>query len=112
MNNPHFDTERAAAMIGKHIIIGLELHDRQDNHIDNIQLHGHILRVNADEGVVVHLIPSGVEYAMPAVLSAYEPAEPGDYEFQSTGEIVSNPDLMASWVVYEPEDWGDAPPAP
>lgn len=107
MNTQHFDHERAAAMVGKYLIIGLEIHDQQDNHVDNAQLHGRILRVNADEGVVVALHPSGVEYAMPGVLAAYEQAPPGDYQFKSTGEVIHDPDLMTSWVVYEPPEWDD-----
>lgn len=88
-------------------MIGLEVHDRHDNHVDNVQLHGRIARVNPEEGVVVLLHPSGVEYAMPAVLAAYEDAPPGDYQLQSTGEVVRDPDLLTSWVVYEPPEWGD-----
>lgn len=106
-NSPHFDRERAAALVGKHIIIGLTVHDRQDNPVDHIQLHGDIVRVNEAEGVVVQLHPSGVEYQMPAVFAAYEEAPPGDYQFAATGEVVSNPDLMTTWVVYEPEEWGE-----
>jgi hypothetical protein len=106
MNDPHFDHERAAALIGKHLIIGLTIHDREDNPVDHVQLHGDIVRVNQAEGVVVRLHPSSVEYAMPAVLAAYEEAPPGDYRFSATGEVVSDPDLMTTWVVYEPEEEG------
>jgi hypothetical protein len=105
MNDPHFDSERAASLVGKHLIIGLTVHDREDTPIDQIQLHGDIVRVNQPEGVVVRLHPSGVEYAMPAVLAAYEPAPPGDYQFSASGEVVRDPDLMTTWVVYEPESW-------
>lgn len=100
----YFDNDRAATMIGKHLIIGLTIHDALDNVVDRVQLHGNIVRVNEKEGVVVQLLPSGVEYAMPAVFSAYEEAPPGDYHFQSTGEVITNPDLMATWVVYEPPE--------
>jgi len=91
-------------MIGKHLIIGLTIHDMFDNVVDHVQLHGNIVRVSAEEGVVVKLVPSGVEHIMPAVLSAYEEAPPGDYHFQSTSEVVSNPDLLTAWVVYEPPE--------
>lgn len=105
-SNQHISPERAATMIGKSVIIGLTIHDRDDNEVDRVQLHGEILRINQEEGVVVKLLPSGVEYNMPAILSAYEEAPPGDYHFQSTGEVITDPDLMTSWVVYEPE-WSD-----
>lgn len=109
--NPHFDAERAATFVGKHLIIGLEVHNRLDELVDTVQLHGPIVRVTPDEGVVVSLHPSGVEYAMPAILSAYEEAPPGDYHFQASGDVVSNPDLMTTWVVYEPPEWDEEPPS-
>lgn len=99
-----FNPERAEEMLGKHLLIGLTIHDHLDEVVDRVQLHGDIIRINQEEGVVVRLHPSGVEYAMPAVLSAYEEAPPGDYHLQATGEVVSNPDLMATWIVYEPAD--------
>ena len=106
-SNQHINQEQAAAMIGKSVIIGLTIHDRDDNEVDRVQLHGETLRINQEEGVVVKLLPSGVEYNMPAVLGAFEEAPPGDYQFQNSGEIITNPDLMTSWVVYEPETWKD-----
>jgi|GEM_PF-3314603 len=100
----YFDRERADGMIGKHLIIGLTIHDAFDTVVDRVQLHGTIIRVTQDEGVVVRLLPSGVEHAMPAILSAYEAAPPGDYHFQNTGEVVTDPDLMTTWAVYEPPE--------
>ena len=104
MTQTHFNPERAEAMIGKHLLIGLTIQDHLDNVLDRVQLHGDIIRINSEEGVVVRLHPSGVEYAMPAILSAYEEAAPGEYHLQSTGEVVVDPDLMATWVVYEPAE--------
>ncbi len=102
--NPNFNAEQAEAMIGKHLLIGLTIHDHLDEVVGRVQIHGTIVRVNQQEGVVVRLHPSGVEYMMPAILAAYQKAPPGEYHLQDTGEVVTNPDLMATWIVYEPPE--------
>lgn len=110
MISPHFDAERADGLIGKHILIGLEIRDRNENHVEDVQFHGNIIRVNATEGVVVLLEPSRVEYCMPAIFAAYEEAPPGSYTLASTQEVIHDPDLLTTWVVYEPPDeaWDSA----
>lgn len=43
---------------------------------------------------------NGKEMSLPPDLNAYEPAEEGEYGLKSSGEVISNPDLIAAWSFY------------
>lgn len=97
-----FDEDKENNLIGKHIIIGITIIDYKDDLVEQFQLHGNIIRINQETGVVVKLHNSDEEYTLPPDLSAIQEAPEGEYCFKLTGEVVVNPDLMTSWTIHQP----------
>lgn len=87
----------------KHVIIGITYLDHNENLIEQKQLHGDIVRINENEGIVVRINGSDEEFKLPPDLSTLKKAPPGEYKFKSTGEVVINPDFMTTWTVKKPK---------
>ena len=97
------DQELAASFIGKHLLIGITYLDHDDSLIGREQFHGHIVRINEHEGIVVKLNGSGGEYKLPPDLNSLRQAPEGEYRLRSTGEVIVNPDLLTSWTINKPK---------
>lgn len=98
-----WDEEQVKQFINKHIILGITVFAHDEKFVEQIQLHGDIVRINLKEGIVIKLSNSDEEYTLPPVLSAIQEAPPGEYRFRSTGEIVVNPDFMTTWTIHKPK---------
>ena len=96
------DPDEAAALIDKHVLIGLTYVNHADEPVEQKQVHGRIIRAAKSEGIIVALEPSGEELALPPVLDAVHPAAPGEYRLRSTGEVVIDPDYTATFTVRRP----------
>ncbi|WP_368294376.1 hypothetical protein [Dehalobacter sp. TBBPA1] len=96
------DQTLVSSFINKHIIVGIAYLDHEENFIEQVQLHGDILRINDSEGIVIQLSNSEKEYKLPPNISAIKEAPPGEYRFRSTGEVVVNPDFMTTWTIKKP----------
>ena len=94
-----WDESKAAALIGKHVLVGISYLDAADQIIEQQQFHGHIVRADRHEGIVLVLEPSGDELKLPPFTRALEPAAPGEYRLHSTAEIVVDPDYTCTWSV-------------
>lgn len=99
---PVFDEEKARTLIGLHLLVGITRLDHDDTVIRQEQFHGEIVRASAAEGVILRLHNSGEERGLPPDLSVIEQAEPGTYRLKESGEVVVDPDLLATWTVYPP----------
>lgn len=97
------DEERAASLIGKHLLIGVTYLDHEGNLVERVQFHGDIVRINEHEGIVVSLNDAGDEYKLPPDINSLQEAPAGEYRLRSTGEIVVNPDLLTSWTINKPK---------
>ncbi len=87
--------------IGKHLLFGLSFVEHDGKLIDQIELHGTIIRI--DETVIaIQLANSDEEFTLPPDLDSIKPAAPGEYRLRSTGEVVVNPDLLATWTITRP----------
>jgi hypothetical protein len=102
-----FDWKRARSLIGKHVIIGLTYYDHNETLLEQVQLHGDIVRFD-EEGAVINLSGTGEEFTLPPDPSAFVEAAPGEYRLRSTGERVVNPDLTTSWTIEKPPPKYDA----
>ena len=91
-----------AQMINKHIIVGITIKDYDGTFIEQKQMHGNIVRINDNEGIVIKLNNSDIEYSLPPYIDSVQAAPEGEYRFISTGEIVVNPDFMTSWTITRP----------
>ena len=97
------DQELAASFIGKHLLIGITYLDHDDKLIEQKQVHGHIVRINGHEGIVVKLHDCGDEFKLPPDLNSLQQAPKGEYRLRSTGEVVVDPDLLTSWTSNKPK---------
>lgn len=67
------------------------------------QVHGRILRVSEDEGMVLEL-PNGSEFHLPPDLTVLQDAPPGEYTESSTGSAICDPDFLAMWEIHQDPD--------
>jgi hypothetical protein len=100
--NESLDESKIRKLLYKYVIIGLTYVDNNDKVIETIQLHGRITRINQIDGVVITREDKAEEYKLPADLSAFEEAEPGEYKLTKTGEIIVDPDYLSSWTIQKP----------
>ncbi len=95
------DEQKVVHMINKHIIIGITIKDSDGMLLEQKQMHGDIIRINDNEGIVIRLNNSETEYKLPPNLDSIQVAPEGEYRFRSTCEIVVNPDYMTSWTIIK-----------
>lgn len=96
------DEQIIVNMINKHIIVGITIENHDGTFLEQKQMHGDIIRINENEGIVIKLNNSDTEYKLPPDLDSIQVAPEGDYRFRSTGEIVVNPHFMTSWIIRRP----------
>ena len=92
------DDDRIEQLIGKHVLVGITYVDLDQQPIERRQLHGRIVRIDLDNGIVLALA-NGEEYTLPPDLDALRSAEPGEYELSETGEVVVDPDYTSIWRI-------------
>jgi hypothetical protein len=100
---PDFDEDLAQSYIGRTIIIGITYCDHTGAVTEQRQLHGTISAAGR-EGIVIALAGThaGETWTMPPDLESIRSAPAGEYRFRETGEVVVDPDLMATWTVTAP----------
>jgi RNase P/RNase MRP subunit p29 len=96
-----WDEHQAATLVGKHALVGLTYVDADSTVRRQIQIHGRITAVD-ETMVTMRLHGSDQEFTLPPIWEAFEPAEPGEYRLQSTGEVVVNPDVLAKFRISAP----------
>ena len=88
------DPARADEYVGKVILVGITHVDRDDTVVGQIQWHGIIeaveplLQIRVSGSDEVRTLPPQVENAVP-----------GAYTLRATGEVVTDPDFLATWTV-------------
>jgi hypothetical protein len=107
--DPPFDQTRAASCVGKTILVGLTYRDARGRETHHQQLHGTVQSASR-AGIVIALAGAraGERWNMPPDLDAISPANPGEYRLRATGEVVRDPDLLATWVITAPPARGAA----
>jgi hypothetical protein len=98
-----FDRYKAPELLGTRVLVGITKVDRAGKVLERKQFHGHVVRATAREGVVV-VNSAGEELNLPPDSRAFEVAEPGEYPLRSTGEVVVDPDYLATWTITPPEN--------
>jgi hypothetical protein len=96
---------RGKDLIGKTVIVGLRkyesLYDGAKTLMEQFQMCGEVLRMDLSEGIVIRL-KEGSEYKLPPDISMLQSAPPGEYTLRSTGEVVTDPDLLTMWTATTP----------
>lgn len=98
-----FERKIAQTMIGKYVLASVNHYDADGTATSSEQIHGKILRVTEDKGVVV-LLSNGSEFPLPPLLSCYLPAEEGIHTLKSTKEGINSPDYVATFNVTPTQD--------
>lgn len=89
-------------LIGARVLVGITYRDGERS--SSIQRYGTVTRCS-DE-VIEIASPGGETFTLPPAPESFSPAPPGEYRLRSTGEIVTDPDYLATWTV---DGHGDDP---
>lgn len=93
---------KAQAVTGKRVLIGLSYYDHEGTLIDRTEMYGTVLSVNPDSiKVELEGKHKGENISLPRNLRAFKKAEQGTYTLHSTGEEVVNPDYTTTWNVIK-----------
>ncbi len=90
-----FSRAAARALVGKRILVEVTERDYTGFLLRQDDYHGRIVRLSRQEGIVIQR-PSGEQRTLPPDLRCLFHAPRGLYECRSTGEIVTDPDILAA----------------
>lgn len=91
----------AEELLGKHVLVGITRVDRNEEVVSQEQLHGHVKEIG---GSIRLQLSSGEDYQLPPDPGAFYPAAPGEYRLRATGEVVVDPDFIATWTIHPPSE--------
>lgn len=78
--------------VGKRLLVGLTYVDVNEEVIGQEQFQGRIIEAREGE-VIVERADTGERVSLPPIL---QEAKPGEYRLRSTGEVVIDPDYLAT----------------
>lgn len=98
---PTWDEARAAALIGKTVVIGITVLDESGSQTQTWHGFGNVSRVSAISGIEVELmgVCAGSSYLLPPAPMAFLPAQPGVHAVPGTPDTVENPDFTITMVM-------------
>ena len=89
-------------LIGKVLLAGITYYTHDNVYIDQTQVYGTVTQAN--ETAICIRKKDGTEFSLPPDLSSTKRAKQGEYTLRSTGEIVVDPDFLATWNVIRAKD--------
>jgi len=95
---PRLDESGAGEYIGKTILVGITYLDHHQNLIERKQWHGIIETFSNSEGIRIKLAGSEDRCCLPPDPRGIQKAKPGIYTLKTTGEIIEDPDYLATWT--------------
>ena len=100
---PEYDSDLAFTLVGFHLLVGLIVLDRRGEVRRQEQGHGVVTEVSPVSGI--HLtfarLRAGELRTLPPATHLLQPADPGRYALRGTGEVVVDPDYLATWTLIE-----------
>ncbi|HET7464041.1 MAG TPA: hypothetical protein VFJ82_22485 [Longimicrobium sp.] len=87
---------------GKCVVVGLTFEDLDDQLIGHAQFHCRIARINPLEGIVLERLDGGPTFNLPPALELLQPATLHEYRFNTTGEVVHDPDFELTMKIGVP----------
>ena len=96
------DDQFAAELLGTDVLVGVTMVDHAGRVKERRQFHAHVVQASVEDGVTL-VDTEGGEHWLPLDPAAFEPAEPGEYELRSTGQVVVDPTWLTKWIVYPPK---------
>jgi hypothetical protein len=102
---PPFDAEFARGLVGRYVLIGVTVQNKNGEFLRQEQYHGVVTIADPKIGINVLLkgTNDGQEKNWPPATHVFQPAPEGEYRLRSTGETVLNPDYTATWVLTKPD---------
>ncbi len=88
-------------LIGKVLLVGITYYTHDNEYIEKKQLYGTVTEAN-ENGIRVRQ-KDGTDFTLPPDLGSTKRARQGEYKLRSTGEVVVNPDFLATWTVNLPK---------
>lgn len=97
-----WDDEVAASLVGKTVLVGLTYCSHDDEVLRREQLHGFVKSADRKAGIELELDGErvGERYGLPPMTHVFERARLGEYRLSATGEVVHDPDFLATYVIY------------
>ena len=89
-------------LIGKVLLVGITYYTHDNVFIEQKQFHGTVTEAN--EKLIRIQRKDGTDFTLPPDLSATKRARQGEYKLRSTGEVVVNPDFLATWNLNKAKD--------
>jgi hypothetical protein len=96
------DERFAAELLGTDVLVGVTMVDHAGRVMERRQFHGKVVHASVEDGVTL-VDQAGDEHWLPLDPQAYEPAEPGEYELRSTGQVILHPTWLTKWIVSPPK---------
>jgi hypothetical protein len=99
-----WDQKRADWLLGKYVLVGVTYTEADDTVIMHAQYHGRIVSVDRKTGIKIACegVWAGQSMGLPPALNSFRPTELPQYRLNSTGEVVTNADVMTTWTVAGP----------
>jgi hypothetical protein len=96
-----WDELLAQRVIGKTIVVGLTYLSVDGAVIEQRQLFGKVVSVDARKGILIAIggARSGEQFNLPPDTRAIDVAAPGEYRLRASGEVVTDPDYTAQFSI-------------
>ena len=88
-------------LLGKILLVDIKYCNSNNELIDRWQYWGTVIAASK-KGISIKL-KDGSTFDLPPDTSSTLKAPLGEYRLNSTGEVVVNPDYLATWTVFYPE---------
>ena len=89
-------------LLGKVLLVGITYYTNENEWIEQKQFYGTV--IEATDSIIRIKQKDGAEFTLPPDLSSTKKARPGEYKLRSTGEVVIDPDFLATWNLIRPEN--------
>ena len=84
------------------LLVGITYYTHDNEFIEQKQFYGTVTEAN--EKLIRIQRKDGTDFTLPPDLSATKRARQGEYKLCSTGEVVVNPDFLATWNLNKAKD--------
>jgi len=97
-----FDDKLASELIGKRLLVGITHQNSEGAMLRRTQLVGHVTVADRNRGICIRDDQNSQETRFPPDTRGITPARPGEYRNRTTGEVVKDPEYLASWRITAP----------
>jgi hypothetical protein len=92
----------ARKMLGTVVMVGVTIMNRREEVQGHEQYFGTVVRISETDGLIIRRGDTGEEMWLPPALDAYQRAASGEYRLNATGQVVVDPDFVATFTRYPP----------